>query len=267
MPIRKPAGGFKVSGLSFYVKNPNAAAGSLFENYIRVPGLGSLTLPDESAPQTDTATIDGSIGSAGFAPVGTIAVPLPAASQHPAHRFLHKTRRSGGPVQFRAVRTATNISPTAGYAGGTVAAAALTNDLTVKTGLSNILIAEASRGSVSGKVREGHYVALVAAAPDAANFLDYDGTPAAGNATHWRAVVEIANNGEAITVAPGFAAAVSSVAAVHVRQPGLEYKDINCQVGQMGDGDAQSAGIVAGNLVLRPDTELPVPTIYLSTSE
>ena len=266
MPIRKPAGGLKVNGISFWVKDPNAATG-LFAAYIRVPGLGSLTLPDESAPQTDTVTLDGSVGSAGFAPVGTIAIPLPVASQHPAHRFLHKIRRLGGNVQFRAVRTASNVSPVAGWVGGTIAAAALTNDLTIKAGLSNILVAATSRVNVKNKVREGHFISVAAAVPRDGDVLDYDAVAASANATFWRGVVEVGNDGDAVTVSPAFPAAVSAAAPIFVRQPGMEWKDINCQVGQMGDGDAQAAGLVAGNLVLRPDVELPVSTLYMSLAE
>ena len=265
MPIRKPAGGVKVNGISFWVKDPNLSAG-LFTNYIRIPGVGSITLPDESAPQTDTATLDGSIGSAGFAPVGTIAVPLPAASQHPAHRFLHKIRRTGGSVQFRAVRTAGNISPVVGWTGGSVTATALTNDLTIKPGLANVLVAAANRANIKTKVREGHFIALAAALPADIEVVDYDAVGVAGNAEHWRAVVEVANDGDAVTVSPAFSAVVSST-KIFVRQPGMEWKDINCQVGQMGDGDAQAAGLVAGNLVLRPDVELPVSNLYMSLVE
>ena len=66
-----------------------------------LPGVGSITLPDEAAPQNDIATIDGSVGAAGFSAVGTIAVPLSVASQHPTHRLLHAIRRSGKDVLVR----------------------------------------------------------------------------------------------------------------------------------------------------------------------
>ena len=59
MAIRTPSG-ITVNGVGVFVKDPNAASGSLLDNYIRIPGVGSITLPDEAAPQNDIATIDGS---------------------------------------------------------------------------------------------------------------------------------------------------------------------------------------------------------------
>ena len=50
MAIRKPSG-ILVNGVGVYVKDPNAASGAVFEKYQRVPGAGSITLPDEAAPQ------------------------------------------------------------------------------------------------------------------------------------------------------------------------------------------------------------------------
>ena len=105
MAIRKPSG-ILVNGVGVYVKDPNAATGDVFETYQRVPGAGSITLPDEAAPQNDIVTIDGSVGAAGFSGVGTATIPLPVLGQHPAHRFLAEKRRSGEAIQVRIVKLA-----------------------------------------------------------------------------------------------------------------------------------------------------------------
>ena len=108
MANRKPSG-IRVNGVSIFVKDINATAGTLFENYVRVPGVGSITLPDEAAPQNDSIGVDGVVSAAGFAGVGSIAVPLPQVGQHPAHRFLEEKKGDKEPVTVKVRRPASKL--------------------------------------------------------------------------------------------------------------------------------------------------------------
>ena len=80
-----------------------------FEDYLRIPGTGSITLPDESAPQNDAIGLDGVVSATGFAGVGQIVVPLPHTGQHPTHRFCAERRRDKKPVTIAVYRKADSL--------------------------------------------------------------------------------------------------------------------------------------------------------------
>ena len=255
MAIRKPSG-ILVNGVGVYVKDPTlaAAANGIFFNYHRVPGVGSITLPDEAAPQNDIVTIDGSVGAAGFSGVGSATIPLPVLGQHPTHRFLARKRRSGEAIQVRIVKAAVNVYDK--VAAGTTAAA----DADV------IVVAAAFRSDVVNQIREGMVVAL--ADTITAGVLDYFNDPAAtptlpaaADDHKFRTVLSVADDGSEITVSNTIATAVATAEMITVRQPGLGWDNVQAQIAQMGDGDFQSASVAAGNLVLRPNAELPLSTI------
>ena len=256
MAIRKPSG-ILVNGVGVYVKDPNAATGDVFEDYQRIPGAGSITLPDEAAPQNDIVTIDGSVGAAGFSGVGSATIPLPVLGQHPAHRFLAATRRSGAAIQVRIVKLAVNVVVLIDGVHPTVAA--------LVTGLVTVTEGE-SRQTVKNQAREGMYAA-VHATPAGATALNYDKTPLlAADANKFRAILNIDDDGDTITLAPGFMDAPAANTDITIVQPGLRWDNVQVQVAQMGDGDFQSASVVGGNLVLRPTAELPVSDVVVATA-
>ena len=247
MAIRKPSG-ILVNGVGVYVKDPNATSG-VFSTYQRVPGAGSITLPDEAAPQNDIVTLDGSVGAAGFSGVGTATIPLPVLGQHPTHRFLK--RQSGGAIQLRIVKLAIGVDVLTG--GGSV--------VTAKFG--EIAVGAAFQQSVANLAREGMYVALGTVSTTEDEALDYN--VAALDGSRFRAILNIADDGSIIAIAPSFTA-VASAGDLTIIQPGLRWDNIQVQVAQMGDGDFQSASVVGGNLVLRPNAALPLSDIIVGTS-
>ena len=250
MAIRKPSG-ILVNGVGVWVRDPNASAPATFATYQRVPGVGSITLPDEAAPQNDIVTIDGTVGAAGFSGVGTATIPLPVLGQHPTHRFLAATRRSGAALQVRIVKEAIGV--------------VVLSDGTDTVSTAGVVeVATGAQQTVVNQAREGMYLALGTAA--GITGLNYDATPTAGNAANFRAILNIADDGSEIRIAPGLATAVSTDADITIRQPGLRWDDIQAQVAQMGDGDFQSASVTAGNLVLRPNAELPLSDIIVGTT-
>ena len=268
MAIRKPAG-ILVTGTSIFIKDPNAAAGSLFAAWQRVPGVGSITLPDEAAAPTDTISLDGSVQSAGFASVGSVAVPLPIAGEHQTHRFLQEQRRNKEAVSVwvrKPARELFNID--AVVAAGGVAVAV--------NGFSEITILAGKQLAVGTKLREGMLVSIGDAKPAAGAeaFVDYKTAAPAADDEGFQAVLKIPTldtddtKAEFIHLAPGYAGE-NTVAAINLyaRQPGKEWKDFECTVGQFADGDFQAAAVVAGNLVLLPTNELAVSTVVSDLAE
>ena len=245
------------------MKDPNAATGAVFATYQRIPGVGSITLPDEAAPQNDIVTIDGSVGAAGFSGVGSATIPLPVLGQHPTHRFLSDKRRSGEAVQARIVKLAINV-----FAGGDILTDATD---TVSAGGLVEVVDQTFRQNIVNQAREGMYLALGAPSADLTG-LDYDASPAGTNATRYRAILNIndeqgtMNDEVHIQLAPGIAVALASADTdISIVQPGLRWDNIQAQVAQMGDGDFQSASVLGGNLVLRPNAELPLSEIIVGT--
>ena len=51
------------------------------------------------------------------------------------------------------------------------------------------------------------------------------------------------------------------------RQPGKEWLNVECLVGQMSPGDLQAGANIAGNLVLSPTLGLPATQTVVTISE
>ena len=266
---RKPSG-ILVNGVSVFIQDPNAAANGLFTKFIRIPGVGSITLPDEAAPSTDTPTVDGSIGAVGFAPIGTIAIPLPALSEHPVHKELERLKEAAATVTVSVRKPATKKFAIKDLvaAGGVAVAANGRSAVTIAT---TVLQAR-----VKALIREGFYVAfagatadaLVAADPDPGVVVGYLAAGPAADNEGFQAVLTVNEDGTEFEVSPGYAGK-NTDAAVHAffRQPGKEWLDIECLVGQMAPGDFQAGANVAGNLVLSPTLGLPPTQTVVTISE
>ena len=256
---RKPSG-ILVNGVSVFIQDPNAAAGSLFAKFLRTPGVGSVTLPDEAAPTTDTPTVDGSIGAVGFAPIGSITVPLPALSEHPVHKELERLKESAATVIVSVRKPATKkfrIIDLVAMGGAGVAA----------NGRSVIAIPAAHRNLVRAQVREGFYVAIVDIDPDPGAVIGYqEGAPAADD-VKFQAVLTVESDGSEFEVSPGYMAVNSAEFDAFFRQPGKEWLNVECLVGQMSPGDLQAGANIAGNLVLSPTLGLPPTQTVVTISE
>ena len=261
MARKRAPTGITVGGVGIWVKDPTGAG--LFANYVRIPGTGSITLPDESAPQNDAIGIDGVVSASGFAGVGSITVPLPHVGQHPAHRFLAARRRNKDSVQLAIYRKAQSVFEQAG--------ALTAADVSVAVnGYSEIDVKTAYYSLIKNQLFEGMVVSIAAADPVAGTFIDFDvsGTavPVADN-PGFQTVVVVLEDGSQFHLSPGYRMTNALALNLYVRQPGLQWMDIECTVGQMGDGDFQAASVLSGNLVLTPTRPLPVNTVVVDDAE
>ena len=59
-----------------------------FDNWIRMPGLNSVTLPDETGAANEVLTMDGPISAPGQPGVGQITMPIGGLSNHMLHQWL-----------------------------------------------------------------------------------------------------------------------------------------------------------------------------------
>ena len=259
---RVPGG---ISSIEFrvWVKDPDAAANTLFGRWVQVPGTGGVTMPAEEAAATDELTLEGPSQATGFASPGTITVPLPRLTQHPAHRLLIAKQSGQGSVLIKLHRRAVGVAVYDSEAQNNTISGAVANPVVgadVITGIGNV---------VFPAILPGHYVSLADAAAGDDELYDFDDTPMAGDDDWWRAVVAKSDNDQMITVAPGFNVAVAAAAdlLLTARQPGLQYTDLTCQVGTMARGEAAGSASIAGSLVLRPDSGIGTSAVVLSTAE
>ena len=145
-------------------------------------------------------------------------------------------------------------------AGGVADAANGVSVVTVNT--------TAKQTVVKNKLLEGMLVAIAAADQDPGAFVGYKTAAPGADDVQFQTVVEVEDGGVSFKLAPGYAAA-NTIAAInlYVRQPGKQWDDIECTVGQMAPGDFQAASILAGNLVLIPTVALPQDDVVVTTSE
>lgn len=258
---RQPRGVI-VNGAYMFVKDPNAAAGKLFENWQRVTGLSSFTLPAEVGGTNETQLMDGSLATAQLAGVGTITGAIGGRGLHVAQRFMENRKRSGEAIDISIVKPCLGRA-SIGMGAGTIV------DVSEKA--RSIEVPSGNRADVKRRVRAGDLVALASADANSAtlalavaaptNVLDYDGDP---TDIGWQSVVYVEEDGSFIDVAPGFATdrtiAGSMFRALYIRTPGILLKDLAGVVNGFDGGDFQNGQFVAGNFTFTPEEAIPEPT-------
>ena len=271
MAIKRTPNSILVNGAYFQVKDPSAAAGTLFADYVTVPGLASFTLPSETGSTTDTALMDGSIAAANFKGVGTIVAAIGARAAHPAHQFLEAAALSGKQVQIRVVRAATGVTDIREIASGTALGALAAKGVSaIGAGLP--------KGIAKANALAGHIVHLWAdnsvaddgPAHTGRFVVGYGAAVTAALSKEFQLIASLGTEGDSVKVAPGYLAAVAVAATkkgqITIRNPGLEWKDLVCTVSQFDSGDLQAGSHATSNLTLVPASAVPVPTI-ISTLE
>ena len=88
---------------SLQVKAPNAQAGDLFEDWVKVPGVGSITLPTNQSNPNTQVTLEGTKQTSQFAERGQIQVPLSTLLPHSeVHEFFRARQGTGEVINVRA---------------------------------------------------------------------------------------------------------------------------------------------------------------------
>ena len=232
--------------------------------------MGGPSLPEGTAEVNDTVLLDATIRSVGDQALGSLAIPLPALSQHVVHQFLRERRDDGKPVLIRTVRP--GIQAHAFEVDGEITAI----DTDAARRHATIEIAAGRRPWVVDNLREGHWL-LIAAAD-----LAVAGTVTESRALYqlyepdappandlYQAILDISDDGAEVRVSPGFGAAAPAIDAgsLFVRQPGRLTDDTSCTVTQLGHGDHQPNTPVGATAALAPLNQFPRATPYLFTED
>ena len=251
--------GIVVNGAYMQVRDPNAASGAFMATYRTVPGLGSFTLPAEAGSTNETALMDGTVGAAAFAGVGTITGSVGALGVHPTHLFLEEAKLDARSVQMSIVRLAVNVQDIMVPASGSDSVVDQSDNP------NRIKIPVAVRSTVRSAVRQGCLIALSAAAASPRKqtlntVVEYSANASGANDRLWQLCYEVADDGSYIDVTPGFSADVGANnqnALLQVRNPGRTYAGILGTVNQWDAGDYQNGQNVAGNITFTPTSALP----------
>lgn len=247
------AWGIPTNGYVLEVKDPNAAADTLFADYVYVPGIASLTLPNEVGSNNETPTLHGQISAAAYKGVGQLTAEIAGLVPHPSIQFLHERSEDQKVVQLRLRREAENVLVDASGVVGSVAAAG--TEITVKDDAGK-------RNLVKQNVRAGMILALADAISD--NYIDYKAVPAMADDHKWRSIVSVDENGSSIVVAPAITTAIAPNASekILVRQPGTQWVDLGGVVNGFATGDIQNSSNVSGSLTFTPRPRMPFGRVY-----
>ena len=278
MAVKKDPNAIQVNGALVFVKDPSASAGELFNSWRRLSGLGSFTMPAEAGSVTDTPGIDGSISFANVAGVGNISGTIIALNAGIVHRFLEGRAKSGEAIQMSLIRPSVKVDTYTGITaatGATALAAAGSGRIAVPAGIQSRVKADVREGMIIGLWLDSKEPpatgATAAGTPDdepdnATDFIDYDAsTVVAADDKKWRTILEVADDGSWIDVAPSFSAEQASAASEYVsiliRNPGRTFRNLHGTVNQFDRGDAQTGGGISSNLQFVPSAALAVASV------
>ena len=255
-------------GVSLWVRDPEAPAPAmptaadpapLFSDWVRVPGLGSITMPDGAVEETTEIGLDGTLTTGDTDSVGSIGSEVRWLSHHPAHQFLAAKADSGGKILVRVTRQGEKLFDVA--AGATAEAAGVNAD----AGASLVTFQGAAVPLAGGDLLPGHFIALGAVDPaDGVAFADRDNAfnafdLANSDAANFTCVVSVeydpANVAASCQVSPGFAGAVA-LARVWARAPGKVDPTISALVAQFSHGTPNQGGRFSATLQIQPDTNI-----------
>ena len=272
MAIRKDPNAIQVNGALVFIKDPSAASGSLFDEWRRLSGLGSFTMPAEAGSVTDTPGIDGAVSFANVAGVGNISGTIIALNAGIVHRFMEGRAKSGEAIQMSLVRPAVKVE------SYDIAASGAAVNLVVGTALGRIVVPTSEQSKVKADVREGMIVGIwpdksVTTGVSPARLepknetavVDYDESAVAANDGHWRAILEVAADGSWIDVGLSFSAAQTvadgKTGQILIRNPGRTFHNLHGTVNQFDRGDAQAGGGISSNLQFVPSAALAVAAV------
>ena len=243
---RSPSG-ILVNGVVVRVKDPNAASGALFSDWVRVPGLTSVTLPDEVGATTDAPQLDGTLSAAAYSGVGQIVAPIGGLSVHASHQWLYARKLDQKQILMDIIKPASGL-------------VIITEEGKVAAMGHDIVIADpAAKRSVANVVKAGMLVYLATAVPpNDVGFINYDVTAVAGDQTKFRIVHRVEKDGSKIVVWPYYHAEIVKAAGnqLAIRHPGKHWADISGVVNGFGSGDLQNASNLSGNLTFAPQSVL-----------
>ena len=268
MAIRKDPNAIQVNGALVFIKDPSATSG-LFSKWRRLPGLGSFTMPAEAGSVTDTPGIDGSISFANVAGVGNISGTIIALNAGVVHRFMEGRAKSGEAIVMSLIRPARGVEIYKEIAPATLVAAAAAGRIVVPAGdLRKRVKADLREGMIVGIWPDNGLTPAANTRDELTNttpFIDYEETPTSANDGHWRTILEVAEDGAWIDVAPNFSTdqtvAASKKGNIQIRQPGRTYHNIHGTVNQFDRGDAQAGGGISSNLQFIPSSSLDVAEV------
>ena len=239
MTINNPDVELATLGAKVSIKNPGATAGSLFENYQRVPGSASVQLPNDQAQNNEIVTLEGIGQVAGFQRLGNATITLSKyIPYHPAITFLRSLRGTKNKVLVRVELDGEVVFQYEdGITGITTAG--------VATPASNAIDSLDRLAQIGMCFEQGNKTWVV---------IDINRS-AAGKLT----TLKVADQDGMLP-----STAVTSPLDLKLVVPSVQFNDIRCQVAALSDGSLDTESVMAGELTLTPVSAIGNPTIDAS---
>ena len=282
------------------VKDPAASTGDLFEDWVSVPGVGSITLPTNQANPNTQVTLQGTKQTGQFAERGQIQIPLSTLLPHSAvHEFFRAAAGTGKVINIQAVTKGEVLGEVAGAYGTTANGRKATivgdkkdevlsllepglyfEQRTYKPSTGTAAISSAGAVTYTGTVptaAQAPVGAYLKIGGKAYRITTAGGTEVDHAASVNAAAYEIVNVCQVIQATPDDSGnawasfmfdppAVGALtgADLKLHLPSLTYANIACTVSGYDDGDLQSQAAMTGSITLIPSRKLgaPAASIY-----
>lgn len=241
MTVNNPDIELATIGARVSIKNPAAAANTLFATYQRIPGSASVQLPNDQAQNNEIVTLEGIGQVAGFQRLGNATITLAKyIPYHPAISYLRSIRGTKNKVLaqvelpsetvFSATGGITAISQAGVATPATTAGLADSLDRLVQVGMcfeqgNNTWVIIGVNRNAAGKLQTLQVASQEGALPSTA---------------------------------------ISTAFDLKLVIPKVTFTDIRCQVAALSDGSLETESVMSGEITLTPTSAIGAPTIDAS---
>lgn len=238
MTVVNPEAQIATLGTKVLIRDPDAAANTLFATYQLVPGAGTVQLPNDQANLNEVVTLRGVGQAPAFQRLGTATITLTKyLPYHPAIQLLRSKRGTKNKVLVRLLIEGEKIITTA--SANTVVG----TSAGVFTPNADALL------ELDGVVQEGQMFKA-----GNKNYVVYEVTTAAsGKLASFKAAEPDGSLPSAQV--PAF--------AITLQMPTITYDNISCSVTGLGDGTLDPESLMGSELVLSPENAIGNPNLTL----
>lgn len=225
------------NNLEIKVRDPEANAAP-FNDYVRIPGTGSLALPNDPANPNEIVTFKGIASAPAFQRLGNATIALPQyISYHPVMSMLRRKRDASKKVLSEIVVPGEAVISTDGTVTGTVAGLFTPNAKAIEE-LSNLLLI-------------GHSFTIGEDAA-AVTYVVYKITrDADGKLTNFNAA----------TSEGKLPSAAIAATKLKLNVPTQTFQSVLATVSGLSDGQFETENSVSSELTLTPQGRIGTPTL------
>ena len=242
MTVNNPDIELATIGARVSIKNPAAAANTLFATYQRIPGSASVQLPNDQAQNNEIVTLEGIGQVAGFQRLGNATITLAKyIPYHPAISYLRSIRGTKNKVLAQVELP----SETVFSATGGISAISQAGVVTPSSSVTGLLDSLDRLAQVGMCFEQGNNTwVIIGINRNAAGKLQ---------------TLQVASQEGMLP-----STAISTAFDLKLVIPKVTFTDIRCQVAALSDGSLETESVMSGEITLTPTSAIGAPTIDAS---